>query len=136
VPLGLMQVMPATGDFFKVTNLLDPNQNIKVGVKFLKYLDTRWAKTVPDPEERIKFVLASYNAGLSHVTDAQKLTQKYGKDPTVWSDNVEYFLSKKSDPKYFRDPVVVVGYCRCIEPVKYVKEVLQRYDEYKLRIAV
>ncbi|MBK8290916.1 MAG: transglycosylase SLT domain-containing protein [Flammeovirgaceae bacterium] len=134
--IGLMQVMPATGDFFKVTNLLDPNQNIKVGVKFLKYLDTRWAKTVPDPEERIKFVLASYNAGLSHVTDAQKLTQKYGKDPTVWSDNVEYFLSKKSDPKYFRDPVVVVGYCRCIEPVKYVKEVLQRYDEYKLRIAV
>lgn len=133
--VGLMQVMPATGDFFKVTNLLDPNQNIKVGVKFLKYLDTRLAKTVPDPEERIKFVLASYNAGLTHVTDAQKLTQKYGKDPTVWDDNVEYFLSKKADPKYFRDPVVVVGYCRCIEPVKYVKEVLQRYDEYKLRIA-
>ncbi|MDZ7649200.1 MAG: transporter substrate-binding domain-containing protein [Cytophagales bacterium] len=65
--IGLMQVMPATGDFFKVTNLLDPNQNIKVGVKFLKYLDTRWAKTVPDPEERIKFVLASYNAGLTRV---------------------------------------------------------------------
>ncbi|MDZ7649201.1 MAG: hypothetical protein U5K54_19650 [Cytophagales bacterium] len=54
----------------------------------------------------------------------------------MWNDNVEYFLSKKSDPKYFRDPVVVVGYCRCVEPIKYVKEVLQRYDEYKLRIAV
>jgi len=28
----------------------------------------------------------------------------------------------------------VVGYCRCDGPIRYVKEVLQRYDEYKLRI--
>ncbi len=132
--IGLMQVMPETGEFFHVENLWDPNQNIKVGIKFLKFLDSQWVKTVPDPQERIKFVLASYNVGLSHVIDAQKLTRKYGKDPTVWQDNVEHFLLKKSDPKYFRDPVAVVGYCRCTGPVKYVKEVLQRYDEYKLRI--
>ncbi|MDZ7649682.1 MAG: hypothetical protein U5K54_22465 [Cytophagales bacterium] len=62
----------------------------------MKFLDTQWAKSVPDPEERIKFILASYNVGLSHVRDAQKLTRKYGKDPTVWNDNVEYFLLKKS----------------------------------------
>lgn len=132
--IGLMQVMPATGAYFGVSNLWDPDQNIKVGIKFLKFLDTHWAKTVPDPNERLKFVLASYNVGLSHVIDAQKLTRKYGKDPTVWEGNVEYFLQQKSDPKYFRDPVAVVGYCRCDGPVRYVKEVLQRYDEYKLRI--
>ncbi|HNV28329.1 MAG TPA: transporter substrate-binding domain-containing protein [Cyclobacteriaceae bacterium] len=132
--IGLMQVMPETGEYFHVNNLWDPNQNIKVGIKFLKFLDNQWAKTVPDPQERIKFVLASYNVGLSHVKDAQKLTRKYGKDPTVWQDNVEYFLSQKSNPKYFRDPVAVVGYCRCDGPIRYVKEVLQRYDEYKLRI--
>jgi membrane-bound lytic murein transglycosylase F len=132
--IGLMQVMPETGEFFKVSNLWDPAQNITVGIKFLKFLDTQWTKSVPDPQERIKFILASYNVGLSHVRDAQKLTRKYGKDPTVWDDNVEYFLLKKADPKYFRDPLVTVGYCRCDGPVKYVKEVLQRFDEYKLRI--
>lgn len=132
--IGLMQVMPETGNYFKVTNLWDPEQNIKVGIKFLKFLDKRWEATVPDPVERMKFVLASYNVGLSHVKDAQKLTQKYGKDPTVWDGNVEYYLSQKSDPKYFRDPIVKVGYCRCDGPIRYVKEVLQRYEEYKLRI--
>lgn len=132
--IGLMQIMPATGEYFGVKNLWDPEQNIKVGIKFLKFLDKQWAKTVPDPDERMKFVLASYNVGLSHVLDAQRLTIKFGKDPTMWDGNVEYFLSQKSDPKYFRDPVAVVGYCRCDGPVRYVKEVLQRYDEYKLRI--
>jgi membrane-bound lytic murein transglycosylase F len=89
---------------------------------------------VPDPEERLKFVLASYNVGLSHVIDAQKLTRKYGKDPTIWEDNVEYYLSQKSNPKYYQDPVVVVGYCRCDGPINYVREVLERYEEYKLHI--
>jgi membrane-bound lytic murein transglycosylase F len=132
--IGLMQIMPETGDFFGVENLWDPVQNIKVGIRFLKFLDRQWEKTVLDPEERIKFVLASYNVGLSHVIDAQKLARKYGKDPTLWEDNVEYFLLQKSNPVYFRDPVVVVGYCRCDGPVNYVKEVLLRYDEYKLHI--
>lgn len=134
--IGLMQIMPETGDYFGVQNLWDPYQNIKVGIRFLKFLDKQWAKTVPDTLERTKFVLASYNVGLSHVIDAQKLTRKYGKDPTKWDDNVEYFLLQKSNPKYYRDPVVVVGYCRCVGPVIYVKQVLQRYDEYKLRIDV
>lgn len=134
--IGLMQIMPETGNYFGVENLWDPAQNIKVGIRFLKFLDKQWAKTVTDSLERTKFVLASYNVGLSHVIDAQKLTRKYGKDPTKWEDNVEFFLLKKSDPKYYRDPIVVVGYCRCVGPVAYVKEVLQRYDEYKLRINV
>jgi membrane-bound lytic murein transglycosylase F len=132
--IGLMQIMPETGTYFGVENLMDPAQNIKVGIRFLKFLDKQWAKTVTDPEERIKFVLASYNVGLSHVIDAQKLTQKYGKDPARWDGHVEEFLLKKSDPKYYRDPSVVVGYCRCVGPVNYVKQVMQRYDEYKLRI--
>jgi membrane-bound lytic murein transglycosylase F len=132
--IGLMQIMPETGEYFGASNLWDPSQNINVGIRFLKFLDKHWAKTVTDPEERMKFVLASYNVGLSHVIDAQKLTRKYGKDPTLWEGHVEYYLLQKRDPKYFRDPVAVVGYCRCDGPVRYVKEVLQRYDEYKLRI--
>ncbi len=132
--IGLMQIMPETGDYFGVENLWDPVQNIRVGIRFIKFLDKHWSKSVPDPLERTKFVLASYNVGLSHVKDAQKLSLKYGKDQTKWEDNVEYFLLQKSNPKYYRDPVVVVGYCRCVGPVRYVKQVLQRYDEYKLRI--
>jgi membrane-bound lytic murein transglycosylase F len=132
--VGLMQLMPATGEEFNVSNLYDPNQNVKAGVLFLKRLDDLWSKTVADQNERLKFVLASYNVGLSHVIDARNLTRKYGKNPVLWDDNVEYYLTQKSKSQFYRDPVVAAGYCRCEGPVSYVKEVLDRYEEYKTHI--
>jgi len=130
--MGLMQLMPATVAQFKVVNVMDPRQNIQAGVSVLKHLDDVWARTVSDPQERIKFVLASYNVGLTHVTDARNLARKYGKDPVKWDDNVAFYLILKSDPKYYRDPLSVAGYCRCEGPVNYVKEVLSRFEEYKI----
>ena len=132
--IGLMQLMPETAEHFGVSNVYDPNQNIKAGVKFLKYLDGQWAKTVTDSNERLKFVLASYNVGLSHVLDARNLTKKYKMNPTKWDDNVEFYLLQKSNPKYYRDAIAVAGFCRCEGPVNYVKEVLQRFEEYKVHI--
>jgi membrane-bound lytic murein transglycosylase F len=132
--IGLMQVMPETGEFLHVADLWDPNQNIKAGIGFLKFLDDYWAKTVNDPDERLKFVLASYNVGVSHVIDAQKLARKNGRNAATWNDSVEYFLLQKSNPQYYRDVVVAAGYCRCDGPVRYVKEVLDRYEEYKVHI--
>jgi membrane-bound lytic murein transglycosylase F len=133
--VGLMQVMPETGKYFGVHDLWNPENNISAGVRFLKFLEEYWKKTVPDDLDRKKFVLASYNVGLSHVIDAQKLTKKYGKKTNLWEGNVEFFLAQKSNPKYYRDAVTVAGYCRCDGPVLYVKQVLQRYEEYKIHIA-
>lgn len=133
--VGLMQVMPETGEHFGIRNLWDPAQNILVGVRFLKYLDDYWKKSVPDEAERKKFVLASYNVGLSHVIDAQKLAKKYKKKTDIWENNVSFYLAQKSNPKYYRDALVSAGYCRCDGPVLYVKQVLQRYEEYKIHIA-
>ncbi len=130
--IGLMQVMPETGKHFGFGNLWDPNQNIDASVQFLKFLDDIWAKTITDPEERLKFVLASYNVGLSHVLDARNLANKYGKSPMKWDNEVEFMMLQKSNPKYYRDPVAAAGYCRCDGPVIYVKEVLQRFEEYKI----
>lgn len=132
---GLMQLMPGTAKRFGAINLDDPEQSIKAGVGYLKYLDNYWSKKIADKDERLKFILASYNVGLTHVVDARKLAEKYGRDPNLWSDNVEYFLTKKSDPAYYRDPVVVAGYCKCEEPINYVKDILERYQEYRIHIA-
>jgi membrane-bound lytic murein transglycosylase F len=132
---GLMQLMPGTAKRFGATNLDDPRQSIHAGVGYLKYLDKYWAKKVIDPDERLKFILASYNVGLSHIIDARKLAEKHGKNPSLWEENVEYYLTRKSDPKFYRDPVVMAGYCKCEEPVNYVRDILDRYDEYKIHIA-
>jgi membrane-bound lytic murein transglycosylase F len=132
---GLMQLMPGTATEFGAFDLEDPRQSIHAGVGFLKFLDNYWMNKIPDKDERLKFILASYNVGLSHVVDARRLAQKYGKDPQMWYDNVEYYLSQKSEPQFYRDPIVTAGYCKCEEPINYVRNVLDRYEEYKIHIA-
>ena len=133
--IGLMQLIPETAYRFGAKDLTDPQQSIKAGLGYLKYLDRLWEKTIKDPEERKKFVLASYNVGLGHVVDARELAKKYGRDPTKWEENVEHFLLMKSKPEFFRDEIVKSGYCRGVEPVKYVREILNRYDQYKQLIS-
>jgi membrane-bound lytic murein transglycosylase F len=130
---GLMQLMPETAKRFGASDVSDPRQSLNAGVNYLMYLERYWAKRIPDQPERLKFVLASYNAGLSHILDARKLCSKYGKDEALWED-VEFFLLKKSEPIYYRDPVATAGYCKCDEPVNYVKDVLYRFEEYKIHI--
>lgn len=132
---GLMQLMPRTANEFGAMDLDDPRQSIHAGVGYLKYLDKYWQNKIADPNERLKFILASYNVGLSHVVDARKLAEKYGKDPQIWYDNVEFYLSRKSDPQFFQDPIVTAGYCKCEEPIHYVRDILDRYEEYKIHIA-
>jgi len=129
--VGLMQLMPNTAKQVGITNLKNPEQNIKGGFKYLAYLDKLWKETITDSTERIKFVLASYNVGPGHITDARNLTEKYKGDPNIWFDNVEVYLKLKSKPKYYNDEVVKRGYARGKETVKYVKEVLERYEQYK-----
>lgn len=132
---GLMQLMPETAKRFGAADLKDPRESLKAGVNYLMYLEKYWTKRIPDQEERLKFVLASYNAGLSHILDARKLCKKYERDEAKWSD-VEYFLLKKSDPMFYRDPLVTAGYCKCEEPVNYVVGVLERFEEYKIHISL
>lgn len=131
--VGLMQLMPATAIEFGAMDRTNPHQSLRAGARYLKYLDRLWSKYVRDPSERIKFVLASYNAGLSHILDSRNLAIKYNKDPNKWED-VESFLRQKSNPKYYRDPVAVAGYCKCEEPINYVHDILARWEEYKLVI--
>lgn len=129
--LGLMQLMPQTADRFGVETLTSPRENIRGGMQLLQWLDERMALRVEEPEERLKFVLASYNVGIGHVLDAMRLAEKYGKDPKLWDNNVDYYILNKSHPKYYNDPVVEFGYCRGEEPYHYVREILERYEHYR-----
>jgi membrane-bound lytic murein transglycosylase F len=128
---GLMQLMPETAARFGVRNLYDPESNITAGTRYLAWLDEVWEELIPEAEERIKFILASYNAGSGHVLDARRLALKYGSDPSLWEGNTAEFLLRKSERRYFNDPAVKHGYCRGREPYAYVTEVLERYRHYK-----
>ncbi len=127
---GLMQLMPRTANRFGVNKKSSAKSQIQAGVKFITWLDNRLDDIVEDPDERKKFILASYNIGLGHIKDAIKLTEKYGKNPQLWEDNVEYFLLKKSEKEFYTDPVVVYGYARGKETYNYVKDIMDRYNHY------
>lgn len=127
---GLMQVLPRTAGQYGVTNLFDPAQNIYAGTQQIKWLQDQWKDEIEDEDERIKFVLASYNVGLGHLQDAMRLTEKYGGDITKW-DEVKEYLLKKSYKNYHTDPVVEYGYCRGTEPVQYVSLIFDIYESYK-----
>ncbi len=127
---GLMQLMPATADLYNVQDLFDVNENLRAGMEHLTWLNETFESIVLDSTERWNFVLASYNVGIGHVMDARKLAMKYGKNPSVWNDNVDVFIKKKSLPKYFNDPVVRWGYCRGDETYKYVMQINDRFQHY------
>lgn len=127
---GLMQLMPSTAERLGVEDYKDPEQNVRAGILFLNWLDKQFVESIPDSTERIKFVLASYNIGMGHVQDAQRLAEKYGKNPMIWDDNVDFFMRNKSTKKYFKDPVVHYGYCRGEEAFDYVSRVIGNYNHY------
>jgi membrane-bound lytic murein transglycosylase F len=128
--MGLMQLMPRTAEQYGVEDIINPRENIRGGLEFLTWLNNIFNPIIEDENERLKFVLASYNVGIGHVMDARKLAMKYGKNPSVWKDHVDQFILKKSTPQYYGDPVVKWGYCRGEEPYNYVISILERYQHY------
>jgi membrane-bound lytic murein transglycosylase F len=128
-----MQLLPTTAERFGVMpeQLTNPDMNIMAGSRYIQYLDNFWYKRVADTSQIKFFVLASYNSGPGHVLDAMRLAEKHGLNPNLWFDNVELMMLKKSEPKYYRDPVVKSGYCNGIQVVVYVNKVLDYYQKYQ-----
>ena len=128
---GLMQLMPTTARRYGLSGSSSPEEQIRAGIEFIKWLDERFREQIPDEQERIKFILASYNIGPGHIFDAMSLADKFGKNSRLWDANVGEYLLKKSNPVFYRDPVVKYGYCRGRETLNYVTRVLERYEHYR-----
>jgi membrane-bound lytic murein transglycosylase F len=132
---GLMQLMPRTAKAMGIPEGKEQNaeESVKAATKYLNQLARSFSK-VTDPEEKMKFVLASYNAGIGHVLDAMALAEKYGKDKYTWDNHVATYILLKSNEDYFNDPVCKNGYFRGSETFNFVKDILERAEMYKQKI--
>jgi hypothetical protein len=57
---GLMQLMPKTGRWMGASDLYDPEQNVDAGVRYIKYLQSRF-------DGNLRKTIAAYNAGEGNV---------------------------------------------------------------------
>jgi membrane-bound lytic murein transglycosylase MltF len=115
--IGVMQVMPATGQSLKVGNIRVTESNIHAGAKYMDHLMSGYFKDTRFEEQtRTLFAFASYNAGPGNISRMRKLAQKRGLDPNRWFNNVEIVTAEK------------IG----METTTYVRNIYKYYVSYKL----
>lgn len=133
--VGLMQLMPRTARAMGIPpgKEMDVNENIKGAVKYIGLTEKSFIQ-IKDKNERIKFVLASYNAGMGHIFDAMALAHKHNKDKHIWFESVENYVLLKSNREYFSDPVCKYGYFRGIETYNFVRDIIARYEVYQQKV--
>ena len=136
---GLMQIMPRTGEGLenelKLEEHQTPKNNLIAGIYYYAALVSQFREFGDD---KYKFALAAYNAGLGRVVDAMTITAYYGKDYRLWENVKEAypFLSSKEDsihalvwPDTKRPPYGTLDNWK--EPYNYVNSIMFYYDAYK-----
>ena len=130
---GIMQLMPSTAKAYglDLDQITDPELNVRAAVACKRDLQKLFEPLIADTTERVKFILAGYNAGAGHVIDAIELARKYEKEPEVWDGNVEETILWKQNPQFYNDSVCRFGYFRGKQTVAYVAQVEQQYNYYQ-----
>lgn len=134
--VGLMQVMPlvAKNMGYEREQLFDPRICAEVAAKLLH--ENNEMLHLPqtfDKEERLKFILACYNAGYSRIADARRLTRFYDGDANMWNDVADY-LELLAIPEFATHEVVTSGMFNGSEETKaYVSKVMHIYRIYKTK---
>ncbi len=130
---GLMQIMPSVARHFDVPQerLLDPETNVRLANRLLHEIarSMRFSSDVSDAD-RLSIVLAGYNSGVGHVSDARRLARAYGENPDSW-EVVSRYLELKSAPEYYNHEAVRSGrFSGYRQTLAYVSNVMECYDNY------
>ncbi|MBR1386978.1 MAG: transglycosylase SLT domain-containing protein [Alloprevotella sp.] len=131
---GLMQIMPMTAKHLGLSRIEDPNENIAAAARYLAEINQNFSQ-IRDAQERVRFVLASYNGGIGHIRDAQALAKKNGQNPNTWAGIRPYILGLQ-ESRFYLDPVVRNGYMIGSQTVDYVESILIRFQQYGGHVSV
>ncbi len=119
---GVMQIMPKTFEEIQRKNPAikgtreQPRWNIAAGIWYDKSIWNIFKAKRP-LQDRIDFMMGSYNAGKGNVIKAQKKAIKMGLDPNLWS-SIEKTLPEITG----RHSNETIGY---VGKIKIIKEVLK-----------
>lgn len=116
--LGLMQIMPKTFKEIARKNPSikgtreQPRWNIAAGIYYDRVIWNTWKAERPF-EDRINFMLGSYNAGKGNILKAQKIANKEGLDANLW-ESIELTLDKVTGGR----SAETIGYIKKIDEIK------------------
>jgi membrane-bound lytic murein transglycosylase MltF len=115
--VGIMQLMPATGEQMKVGDINQLDSNVHAGVKYIRFMVDKYFANEPMTDtNKLLFAFAAYNAGPGRVHALRMEAAQKGLDLNVWIDNVEMIAAAR------------VG----METVTYVANIYKYYIAYKL----
>ncbi len=117
--VGIMQLMPQTGEQMAVGDVTQAEANVHAGAKFMSLIMNN---AFDEPElsdlDRALFAFASYNAGPARIARLRRVAAQRGFDPNVWFGNVEVIVAEQ------------VG----AETTTYVRHIFKYYVSYTLQL--
>ncbi len=117
--IGVMQLMPATGQQMEVGNIHVIDANVHAGVKYIRFMmDKYFADQAMTATNRLLFSFAAYNAGPARIHSLRVEAAKKGLDPNVWFSNVEIIAAQR------------IG----VETTTYVANIYKYYIAYQLLV--
>jgi membrane-bound lytic murein transglycosylase MltF len=115
--VGIMQLMPATGEQMKVGDVHQLEANVHAGVKYIRFMVDKYFANEPMTDtNKILFAFAAYNAGPGRIHALRQEAASKGLDPNIWFNNVEMVAASR------------IG----METVTYVANIYKYYVAYKL----
>jgi membrane-bound lytic murein transglycosylase MltF len=117
--IGVMQIMPTTGQQMNVGDIRHIEANIHAGAKYMDHLMRQYFAGAHFSEgNRPLFAFASYNCGPGNVARARREAEKRGLDPNKWFNNVEVVVAQQ------------IG----TEPPTYIRNIYKYYVAYRLTL--
>jgi membrane-bound lytic murein transglycosylase MltF len=117
--IGVMQIMPETGETLRVGDIRATEPNIHGGAKYMDQLMARHFDDAPfNAINRNLFAFASYRAGPRNIAKMRAEAEQRGLDPNQWFNNVEIVTGEKSG----------------MRTTTYVRNIYKYYVAYKLML--
>ena len=119
--IGLMQLLPRTAKSIGIDSiqLFDDKQNIRAGLRYINYLNEYWELKGVSIENRIPFILSSYNSGPSAIFKETKEAQKLGLNPKLWDNNVAKVHKSNYGEKIMKLASIYRGYEKSVDEAKH-----------------
>lgn len=113
---GLMQIKESTSAIYGISNLYDPDNNVRAGTMHFGKLLKRYQDEGLDSANVIKMALAAYHGGEARTDSLRASAKRKGYNPDDWESMRESFKSKDGPTS------------------TYIKKILDRYELYKTLI--